>query len=276
MDDAVKKYRERRDERIKAKKARVDDQWITMRGTHVLIDDGGQVSKGPEKLKYVVKQGGGYKSRNERKYGNTDKYSKFLNGGWNASNGNRDPNAFHKSEVVHEPSQEDLKKLEKTYKSKHRRSKGYLDPKPEASIKTESSEPQNKKPVWTLPSMKKMNEYVKEYTKMGVPMEKALATLYENRSDVDKAIKALKDSAGKDTGGRSKLTKRGTRSMKHTAGDISMKDFRQEVKKLIDKKGIDGLKNQDYLDMKDKYGIDVSDWQNAVGYWRYGAGKRKL
>lgn len=143
MDDAVKKYRERRDERIKAKKARVDDQWITMRGTHVLIDDGGQVSKGPEKLKYVVKQGGGYKSRNERKYGNTDKYSKFLNGGWNASNGNRDPNAFHKSEVVHEPSKEDLKKLEKTYKSKHRRSKGYLDPKP-GGVRVEEPAPSTK------------------------------------------------------------------------------------------------------------------------------------
>lgn len=82
MDDSVKRYRERRDARIKERRARVDDQWITMRGTHVLIDDGGQVSKGPENLKNVVKQGGGYKSKAERKYGSTDKFNKALNGGW--------------------------------------------------------------------------------------------------------------------------------------------------------------------------------------------------
>ena len=83
MDDIVKKYRMRRDARIAAKKAHADDQWITMRGTHVLIDDGGQVSKGPEKLKNVVKQGGGYKSKADRKYGSSDKYSKAMNNGWN-------------------------------------------------------------------------------------------------------------------------------------------------------------------------------------------------
>lgn len=88
MNDAVKKYQERRDARVRARKEREDDQWITMRGTHVLIDDGGQVSKGPEKLKNVVKQGGGYKSKAERKYGSNDKFNKFMNNGWNTSNRN--------------------------------------------------------------------------------------------------------------------------------------------------------------------------------------------
>lgn len=86
MEDHVKRYRERRDARIKARKAREDDQWITMKGTHVMIDDGGQVSKGPEKLRNVVKQGGGYKSKAERKYGSNEKFSKSLNGGWTQKN----------------------------------------------------------------------------------------------------------------------------------------------------------------------------------------------
>ena len=80
--DCVKQFKERRDARLKAKNGREDDQWITMSGTHVLIDDGGQVSKGPDKLKSVVKEGGGYKSKQERKYGSNEKFSKALNNGW--------------------------------------------------------------------------------------------------------------------------------------------------------------------------------------------------
>ena len=98
MDDSVKRYRERRDARVRAKKARVDDQWITMRGTHVLIDDGGQVAKGPDNLKNVVKQGGGYKSKAERKYGSSDKFSKFMNNEWNTSNRNVPPSGTKGSE----------------------------------------------------------------------------------------------------------------------------------------------------------------------------------
>ena len=58
---SVEEFNKRRDARMRAKDGREDDQWITMKGTHVLIDDGGQVSKGPDKLKKVVKSGGGYK-----------------------------------------------------------------------------------------------------------------------------------------------------------------------------------------------------------------------
>ena len=84
MKDEIKRFRERRDARIKAKRA--DEEWITMHGTHVLIDDEGQVSKGPETLKSVVKSGGGYKSRAERKYGSNAKYAKALSNGWNQRN----------------------------------------------------------------------------------------------------------------------------------------------------------------------------------------------
>lgn len=84
MKDEIKRFRERRDARIKAKRA--DEEWITMHGTHVLIDDDGQVSKGPETLKSVVKSGGGYKSRAERKYGSNAKYAKALSNGWNQRN----------------------------------------------------------------------------------------------------------------------------------------------------------------------------------------------
>ena len=61
--DCVKEYKKRRDGRMKAKAGREDDQWITMKGTHVMIDDGGQVSKGPDKLKNVVSKTGGYKPK---------------------------------------------------------------------------------------------------------------------------------------------------------------------------------------------------------------------
>lgn len=70
MDDAVKRYRDRRAERLRSRqKEREDDQWITMKGTHVMVDDGGQVSRGPDKLKAVVKNSGGYKSREQRTLG---------------------------------------------------------------------------------------------------------------------------------------------------------------------------------------------------------------
>lgn len=67
--DAVSAYKKRREHRIKAQRGREDDQWITMKGTHVLIDDGGQAKGGPDRLKTMVNSGGGYKSRDERKYG---------------------------------------------------------------------------------------------------------------------------------------------------------------------------------------------------------------
>lgn len=57
MED-IEKYKHRRDARLKK---RLDDEWITIKGTHVLIDDGGQVEDGPDSLKSVVKNSGGYK-----------------------------------------------------------------------------------------------------------------------------------------------------------------------------------------------------------------------
>lgn len=84
MKDEIKRFRERRDARLKSRRA--DEDWITMNGTHVLIDDDGQVSKGPETLKSVVKSGGGYKSKSERKYGSNAKYAKALSNGWNQRN----------------------------------------------------------------------------------------------------------------------------------------------------------------------------------------------
>ena len=48
MDESVKKYKERRDSRLKK---RMDDDWITIKGTHVMVDDDKNITKGPEKLR---------------------------------------------------------------------------------------------------------------------------------------------------------------------------------------------------------------------------------
>lgn len=56
--DHIKKFRMRRDERMKN---RLDDEWKTIKGTHVLIDDEGQVSGGPDSLKSLIKSSGGFK-----------------------------------------------------------------------------------------------------------------------------------------------------------------------------------------------------------------------
>ena len=58
MDKSIERYKARRDERLRK---RMDDDWITIKGTHVMVDDDGQVSKGPAALKNEVKKGGGYK-----------------------------------------------------------------------------------------------------------------------------------------------------------------------------------------------------------------------
>ena len=47
-DLAVTEYRKRRAERLKG---RLDDEWITINGTHVMVDDNGEVTKGPKGLK---------------------------------------------------------------------------------------------------------------------------------------------------------------------------------------------------------------------------------
>jgi len=67
MDDAVKKFKQRRDERMKK---RMDEEWITMKGTHVLIDDEGGVKGGPERIRKIVGEGGGYRPRNQNNVNN--------------------------------------------------------------------------------------------------------------------------------------------------------------------------------------------------------------
>lgn len=126
MDDIVKKYRMRRDARIAAKKAHADDQWITMRGTHVLIDDGGQVSKGPEKLKNVVKQGGGYKSKADRKYGSSDKYSKAMNNGWNVKPAVEQPKRERRPLAdIHKEFEDNRYRLEDSLKKRDKAKENY-------------------------------------------------------------------------------------------------------------------------------------------------------
>ena len=49
MDDAIKRFRARRDVRLK--KRLDEEEWVTIKGTHVMVDDDGQVSKGPVALK---------------------------------------------------------------------------------------------------------------------------------------------------------------------------------------------------------------------------------
>ena len=54
--NVVEKYRLRRDKRMRK---RLDDDWITVNGTHVMVDDKGEVTKGPDALKSggVIKDG---------------------------------------------------------------------------------------------------------------------------------------------------------------------------------------------------------------------------
>lgn len=51
--DAVEKYRMRRDARLKK---RLDDEWITINGTHVMVDDNKNITKGPAALKNAPKK----------------------------------------------------------------------------------------------------------------------------------------------------------------------------------------------------------------------------
>jgi len=51
----------------------MDDQWVTMNSTHVLIDDDGQVAQGPENLKNHIKKSGGYKSKAGQKIPKTNR-----------------------------------------------------------------------------------------------------------------------------------------------------------------------------------------------------------
>ena len=46
---AIYEYRQRRKDRVDGK--RLDDEWKTIKGTHVMIDDEGSITKGPEKLR---------------------------------------------------------------------------------------------------------------------------------------------------------------------------------------------------------------------------------
>lgn len=48
MDESIKKFKQRRDARLKK---RLDDEWITIKGTHVMVDDDKNITKGPERLK---------------------------------------------------------------------------------------------------------------------------------------------------------------------------------------------------------------------------------
>ena len=50
---AIYEYRKRRQQRLDAKRA--DDEWKTIKGTHVLVDDDGEIAQGPERLKNVRK-----------------------------------------------------------------------------------------------------------------------------------------------------------------------------------------------------------------------------
>lgn len=47
--NAITEYRSRRQARIDQR--REDDEWKTINGTHVMVDEGGQITRGPEKLK---------------------------------------------------------------------------------------------------------------------------------------------------------------------------------------------------------------------------------
>ena len=54
IDNAVTEYRKRRSMRIDRR--RLDDEWKTIKGTHVLVDDGGGIKYGPDRLKGYGKE----------------------------------------------------------------------------------------------------------------------------------------------------------------------------------------------------------------------------
>ena len=67
MDDAVKKYHARRDARLKK---RMDDDWITIKGTHVMVGENGDIVHGPDKLKGLSgKASGSKKGKSPEDYG---------------------------------------------------------------------------------------------------------------------------------------------------------------------------------------------------------------
>ena len=182
MDDSVKRYRERRDARVRAKKARVDDQWITMRGTHVLIDDGGQVAKGPDNLKNVVKQGGGYKSKAERKYGSTDKFNKFTNNGWNTSNRNVPSGGGKKAEPARiKPTSKNLKsEIENFLNNRKSDTPGIPKKEYEALRSKTGADEETFKKVWNSVNRdRRIKNEIRNFmdsderkNEVGVPMEK--------------------------------------------------------------------------------------------------------
>lgn len=51
---AIYEYRVRREKRLDGK--RLDDEWKTIKGTHVMVDDDGKISKGPENLRGLSKK----------------------------------------------------------------------------------------------------------------------------------------------------------------------------------------------------------------------------
>lgn len=62
MDNAVERFRKRRQARLDARKNRQDEEWVTIKGTHVEVDDDRRITKGPDRLRNASSGGAGKSS----------------------------------------------------------------------------------------------------------------------------------------------------------------------------------------------------------------------
>ena len=84
---AIYEYWSRRKERLDGK--RLDDEWKTIKGTHVMVDNGGLITKGPERLRSL-----GFKGSKEIKIGSE---MRSANSDYNYSEGDSQQDWVHKN-----------------------------------------------------------------------------------------------------------------------------------------------------------------------------------
>ena len=180
--DHVEKYRKRRDARMRK---RMDaEQWKTIRGTHVMIDDEGQVTKGPENLKKLVNGSGGYSPEKKSaagKYKTTAAYKKAL----------EDRKSAMSEKVAAEEAWKEAKAFRAT-----------MHGKTEASLKKDIEEYKKSGDLDKLDKaqhdLKRYRDRIKKYGKdFGVAeAEKRMNDAEKKHSDIDKEIGDFEKARG--------------------------------------------------------------------------------
>lgn len=55
---------------------------------------------------------------------------------------------------------------------------------------------------------------------------------------------------------------------------MTQKQVNNIVKAYIDRKGIENFNGHDYTEIREKYGADGVQVQNAYNYWKFGKGQK--